>query len=311
LTLSEREIEKYGKRLVTPSNDGVWKAGCRHKDGMTLSLPAITDRIIHGDIFAAAPLLPENFVDLLFIDPPYNLTKNFGGKIFKKTDAGSYEKWFDSWLSQLIKILKPNASIYICSDWQSTPSVYNAAKKYFHIQNRVTWQREKGRGAARNWKNVSEDILFCTVSKDYKFYPERVRLKKKVIAPYRDEAGKPKDWRDEDGEKFRLTAPSNLWTDISVPFWSMPENTDHPAQKPEKLLAKIIMASSDMGNFVFDPFLGSGTTAAVAKKLGRRFSGIERDLHYCCLAEKRLEMAGRGSSIQGMKDGVFLERNAK
>jgi len=296
LTLSTAEIDKYRQRLVMAEK---------------LNLSAITNHIIHNDIFEALSGLPENFVDLLFIDPPYNLTKNFGGKTFKKTDAGSYEKWLDSWLSQLIKILKPNASIYICSDWQSTPAVYNAAKKYFHIQNRITWQREKGRGAERNWKNVSEDILFCTVSNDYKFCPERVRLKKKIIAPYRDAAGKPKDWQDKNGEKFRLTAPSNLWADISVPFWSMPENTNHPTQKPEKLLAKIILASSDVGDFVFDPFLGSGTAAVVAKKLGRRFSGVERDLHYCCLAEKRLEMAETDCSIQGLKNGVFLERNAK
>ncbi len=296
LTLSPKEIVEYKKRLVTADK---------------LNPAGMTNRIIHGDIFKVAGRFPKNFVDLLFIDPPYNLTKNFGGKMFKKTDAGSYEKWLDSWLSQLVKILKPHASIYICSDWQSTPAVYNSAKKYFHIQNRITWQREKGRSAAKNWKNVSEDILFCTVSKDYKFYPERVRLKKKVIAPYRDNAGNPKDWQHEGGEKFRLTAPSNLWTDISVPFWSMPENTDHPAQKPEKLLAKIILNSSDAGDFVFDPFLGSGTAAVVAKKLGRRFSGVESDLHYCCLAEKRLKMAENDSSIQGLKNGVFLERNAK
>ena len=103
--------------------------------------------------------------------------------------------------------------------------------------------------------------------------------------------------------------PSNLWTDISVPFWSMPENTDHPTQKPEKLLAKIILASSEENGVVFDPFLGSGTTVAVAKKLNRQFFGVEIDEEYCCLAEKRLELAGLQSNIQGYSDGVFWERN--
>ena len=89
----------------------------------------------------------------------------------------------------------------------------------------------------------------------------------------------------------------------------MPENTDHPTQKPEKLLAKIILSSTNKGDVVFDPFLGSGTTAVVAKKLGRKFVGIEVDEYYCCLAEKRLELAEKDKRIQGYEDGVFWERN--
>ena len=89
----------------------------------------------------------------------------------------------------------------------------------------------------------------------------------------------------------------------------MPENTDHPTQKPEKLLAKIILASSRPGDFVFDPFLGSGTTAVVAKKLGRQYCGVELDLTYCCLAEKRLALAEQDKTIQGYAEGVFWERN--
>jgi site-specific DNA-methyltransferase (adenine-specific) len=91
----------------------------------------------------------------------------------------------------------------------------------------------------------------------------------------------------------------------------MPENTDHPTQKPEKLLAKIILASSKEGNLVFDPFNGSGTTTVVAKKLGRRYLGVEIDETYCCLALKRLELASSDASIQGYVDGVFWERNAR
>ncbi len=89
----------------------------------------------------------------------------------------------------------------------------------------------------------------------------------------------------------------------------MPENTAHPTQKPEKLMAKLILASSNPGDVVLDPFLGSGTTSVAAKKLGRRFLGIEIDEEYCCLAEKRLERADADRSIQGYADGVFWERN--
>jgi len=97
---------------------------------------------------------------------------------------------------------------------------------------------------------------------------------------------------------------------LTVPFWSMPENTDHPTQKPEKLLAKLLLASSGEGDFVFDPFLGSGTTAAVARKLGRHFLGIELDETYACLALKRVELANDDPSIQGYAGGVFWERNS-
>jgi site-specific DNA-methyltransferase (adenine-specific) len=101
-----------------------------------------------------------------------------------------------------------------------------------------------------------------------------------------------------------------MWTDISVPFWPMPENTDHPTQKPEKLLAKVILASTDPGDTILDPFAGSGTSAVVAKKLGRNFAAIEADEEYCMLALKRLEMAETDKSIQGFADGVFWERNS-
>jgi len=270
----------------------------------------IENKIINQNLFDIIDYLPENFVDLLFIDPPYNLDKNFSvtednKNYFKALKPEEYKDWFERWFVRLLKILKPNASVYICSDWRSTYLIQDVAQKYLIVQNRITWEREKGRGAKSNWKNCSEDILFCTVSDDFVFHADRVKLKRKVIAPYRDENGNPKDW--EDG--FRLTYPSNLWTDISVPFWSMPENTDHPTQKPEKLLAKIILASSNEGDFVFDPFLGSGTTAVVAKKLNRKFSGVEIDEYYCCLAEKRLRLAEEDKSIQGYEDGVFWERN--
>ena len=179
------------------------------------------------------------------------------------------------------------------------------------MRNRITWEREKGRGSSSNWKNVSEDIWFCTVSRKYTFNVDAVKLKRRVVAPYRTGEGNPKDWQQEEsGTNFRITHPSNLWIDISVPFWSMPENTDHPAQKSEKLIAKLILASSNTGDMVFDPFLGSGTSVVVARKLGRRFAGVEMNRTYCCCALKRLQMADNAPSIQGFYDGVFWERNS-
>ena len=271
-------------------------------------LSAIENRTICADLFRVADCLPDRFVDLLFVDPPYNLDKSFNGTPFRELSVPKYCQWVESWLAKLIRCLKPTASVYICSDWRSSAAVQMAAEKHLVVRNRVTWEREKGRGARRNWKNCSEDIWFFTRSDDYHFDVEAVKLKRSVIAPY-TENGKPKDWERTPGGNFRYTHPSNLWADLTVPFWSMPENTDHPTQKPEKLLAKVILASSRPGDVVLDPFLGSGTTSVVAKKLGRRFVGIEIDATYCCLAEKRLALADAENSIQGYADGVFWERN--
>jgi site-specific DNA-methyltransferase (adenine-specific) len=269
----------------------------------------IKNKTINQDVFEVLNYLPDAFVDLLFIDPPYNVSKTFKSNSFEKMNNNDYEVWVDSWMKELPRILKSSASIYVCCDWKCTSSIYNVLSKYFTIRNRITWEREKGRGAKTNWKNCSEDIWFATVSNDYYFNPDAVKLKRRVIAPYTSADGKPKDWNIEEGGNYRLTFPSNLWTDISIPFWSMTENTDHPAQKPEKLVAKILLASTKEGDFVFDPFLGSGTTSVVAKKLQRNFCGVELDETYSLYAEKRLEKAESDKSIQGYCDDVFWERN--
>ncbi|MBI1789548.1 MAG: site-specific DNA-methyltransferase [Acidobacteria bacterium] len=294
MTLAEHDRATFIRRLVA-------------LDGPA-SLDAIENRTVRADLFGVADYLPDSFVDLLFVDPPYNLDKSFNGTPFREVPVVEYRRWIESWLTRLIRCLKPTASIYICSDWRSSAAIQLAAGKHLILRNRITWEREKGRGARRNWKNCSEDIWFFTRSDEYYFDVDAVKLKRRVIAPY-TENGKPKDWARTSAGNFRDTHPSNLWTDLTVPFWSMPENTDHPTQKPEKLLAKVILASSRPGDLVLDPFQGSGTTSVVAKKLGRRFVGIEIDETYCCLAEKRLARADTESSIQGYADGVFWERN--
>ena len=270
----------------------------------------IENRTINQDLFEILDWLPSAFVDLLFIDPPYNLTKSFNDMTFKEQPGAEYAAWLESWLPKLLRTLKPTASAYICGDWRSSAAIHLVAEKYLVVRNRITWEREKGRGASANWKNSCEDVWFCTNSEDYYFDVNAVKLKRRVIAPYTDGNGDPKDWEQSENGSYRLTHPSNLWTDLTVPFWSMPENTDHPTQKPEKLLAKIILASSRPGDLILDPFLGSGTASVVAKKLGRRYVGIEFDQMYCCLAEKRLALAEREQTIQGYADGVFWERNS-
>ena len=268
------------------------------------------DKVVHGRAAAILPKLKRASFDLLFADPPYNLTKQFGAEKFSSTGDDEYERWLHSWLELCTPVLKKTASVYICGDWRSASAIQRAGSNYLKLQNRITWEREKGRGAKANWKNAAEDIWFFTVSNEFTFNLDAVKQRRRVVAPYR-ENGKPKDWSESRAGNFRDTHPSNIWTDITVPFWSMPENTDHPTQKPEKLLAKIILASTNPGDMILDPFAGSGTTAVVAKKLGRRFVAIESDEDYCLLTAKRLELAENDKSIQGFRDGVFWERNSR
>jgi site-specific DNA-methyltransferase (adenine-specific) len=267
------------------------------------------DKTFNQDLFEVLEYLPKHFVDLLIIDPPYNLSKNFAGNKFKKTDDVAYIEYVRSWLPKVMELLKPNGSVYICCDWKCTSAIYQVLSECTVVVNRITWQREKGRGAKTNWKNAMEDIWFGVADEnDYYFDVEAVKQKRRVVAPYKED-GKPKDWEETNEGKFRLTYPSNFWDDISIPYWSMPENTDHPTQKPEKLIAKLILASCPVDGIVFDPFLGSGTTSVVAKKLGRHYCGVEISEEYALLAAKRLRKAESDRNIQGYNDGVFWERN--
>ncbi len=297
------------KTLELSAKEINFLADCALKLEKRTPLDTIVNKIIWQDTFEALDLLPDNCVDLMVVDPPYNLTKNFGCSTFKEMKNDDYAKWLDKWLKKTARILKNDASIYICADWKTSIAIPYVAGKYFILQNRISWEREKGRGAKNNWKNCLEDIWFFTKTKNYHFNLEAVKVLRPVIAPYRDNKGSPKDWFEQDRKKMRLTHPSNIWTDISVPFWSMSENTKHPTQKPEKLIAKLILASSSEGDVVFDPFIGSGTTAVVAKKLNRNFIGIEKEKEYVAITLKRLDLANKTSQIQGFENGIFKPRN--
>lgn len=293
LTLSTADRERLRLKLVK---------------NITKTSPKV-DITIQGDCLDIAPKLLQGSINLLILDPPYNLNKVFNGRTFAKQSVAAYTEWLDYICSKLKPLLRPDASIYICGDWFSSASIFTVATSHFQVRNRITWEREKGRGAHSNWKNASEDIWFCTNSNLYTFNSQAVKQRRRVLAPYRRPDGSPKDWSQTENGNFRDTFASNLWTDISIPFWSMPENTDHPTQKSEKLVAKLILASSNPGDTVLDPFLGSGTTSVVAKKLQRQFIGIEIDEEYCLLSERRIELADSNPAIQGFAQEIFWERN--
>ena len=295
-SLKSEEGKRYGKKIY-------------RFQGKEAMLDEVLDQTILGDSLQVMEKLPKGFVDLLIVDPPYNLEKDYHGNKFKKEGQEEYRAYTQNWLEKVLPLLKPTASVYVCCDWKSSLVIGQVLQERLKVQNRITWQREKGRGAKANWKNGMEDVWFATVGNTYTFHLDAVKIRRKVIAPYRID-GAPKDWEETEEGNYRNTCPSNFWDDISIPYWSMPENTAHPTQKPEKLIAKMILASSSEGEVVLDPFAGSGTTAVTAKKLGRHFVAIEQNELYLAWAQKRLEMAEQDPSIQGYRDGVFWERNS-
>lgn len=295
LTIAENEITTLEKAIINADD---------------LKKSFADNSVINADLLDCLDAIPNDYFHLIIIDPPYNLAKDFHGNKFSKLNTTSYETYLRSWFGKVCDKLAPNGTLYMCSDWQCSLSMQKVISERLTILNRITWQREKGRGAKANWKNAMEDIWFAVKNpKDYYFDVEAVKMKRKVIAPYKVD-GKPKDWEQTESGNFRITYPSNFWDDISIPFWSMPENTDHPTQKPEKLYAKLILASTKPGDKVFDPFLGSGTSAVVAYKLNRNYVGIELNRDYCLWAAKRLMNARKNKVIQGYSDNVFWERNA-
>jgi site-specific DNA-methyltransferase (adenine-specific) len=136
IVISDEEISLYRKDLIC----------------LTSKIEEISNRTIWQDTFEALKFLPENHFALLFADPPYNLTKQFGENKFLQTSLEDYENWLDSWLVKTVKLLKKNASVYICGDWRSASAIQRIGMKYFKLRNRITWEREKGRGSNTNWK---------------------------------------------------------------------------------------------------------------------------------------------------------------
>ncbi len=288
--LLPEDYEKYRTPDKLPAGDGA------------VTLDKVSNRIFCGDALAGMERLPEASFDLIFADPPYfGREKDFGNGSLKM-NFEEYGAWSYQWVKLAVRLLKPNGSMYVCCDWRSSGLLQGILSRNLTVKNRITWLREKGRGSKRNWKEDMEDIWFCVKGEKYTFNLDAVKIRKPVVAPYRDANKRPKDWTENDGEPYRYTCPPNIWLDMVVPFWSMPEDTSHPTQKPEKLLERIILASSNAGDRVFDPFMGSGTTAVAARRLGRNFAGFEINEDYIRLALKRLDM---------LKDQPTSERREK
>lgn len=229
--------------------------------------------IIHGDaILALENEINNNSIDLIFVDPPYNIGKNFNGRRDKWDTDDAYLKWCYTWIDLCLKKLKSTGSIYIMTSTQFIPYFDIYLRNKVEILSRIIWSYDSsGVQAKRFFGSMYEPILFCVKDKNnYTFNSDDILVEAKTGAQR-----KLIDYRKNPPQLYNTKkVPGNVWEFARVRY-RMPEYENHPTQKPIALLKRIIKASSNVGDTILDPFSGTFTTSYVAKLLSRKSIGIE------------------------------------
>ena len=245
-------------------------------------------KIIFGDVLEALKSVPDNSVDLIFADPPYNIGKNFNGKIEKWDTEESYLEWCYEWLDICVQKLKPNGSFYVMTATQFMPYFDIHLRKKMTILSRLVWSYDSsGVQAKKYYGSMYEPILFCVKDKNnYTFNTNDILVEaktgsKRKLIDYRKAV--PTVYNSE-------KVPGNVW-EFSRVRYRMDEYENHPTQKPISLLERIIKASSNEGDIILDPFSGTFTTCFVAKELNRHSIGIELQDEYVKIGLRRLQLA--------------------
>lgn len=245
-------------------------------------------QIIFGDALESLKTeIQDESMDLIFADPPYNIGKDFNGRKDKWDTEAEYLAWCYQWLDLCIQKLKPNGSFYVMSSTQAMPFFDIHLRKQSHILSRIVWHYDSsGVQAKRYYGSMYEPILFCVKDKEnYTFNSEDILIEAKTGAKR-----KLIDYRKPTPAVYNSRkVPGNVWEFPRVRY-RMDEYEDHPTQKPVALLERIILASSNPGDIVLDPFSGTFTTSYVAKKYGRQSLGIEIEEEYVKIGLRRLEI---------------------
>lgn len=245
-------------------------------------------KIILGD---AIPVLREAVlpasVDLIFCDPPYNIGKNFNGRKDKWESTDKYLEWCYQWIDLCIERLKPTGSFYLMAATQNMPFLDIYIRKKLTILARIVWNYDSsGVQTKKYFGSLYEPILYCVKDpKNYTFNASEIMVEAKTGA-----IRKLIDYRKTVPSTYStMKIPGNVWVIPRVRY-RMPEYESHPTQKPVSLLERIVLASSNVGDLVLDPFGGSFTSGFVAKKHSRRFIGIEIEEAYIKTGLRRLEI---------------------
>ena len=263
--------------------------------------------IYHGDCLNALHDIKDGSVDLIFADPPYNIGKRFGE--FKDTWPSDvdYAEWCYRWLELCITKLKPNGSLYVMTSTQAMPYLDLWLRSRMSILSRIVWHYDSSGVQARKYfASLYEPILFSVMNpKNSTFNADDIEVEAKTGA-----VRKLMDYRKEVPTPYKTTKiPGNAWYIPRVRY-RMTEYEDHPSQKPEALLERVIKASTNVGDLVLDPFGGTFSTCAVAQRLGRRSVSIELEAQYVKIGLRRLGIA---SHFNGEKliavDKTYVRKN--
>lgn len=241
--------------------------------------------IYNGDALAVLPTFQNESIDLIFVDPPYNIGKRFADFVDKWPSEEAYIEWSKKWLDLCIQKLSPTGTMYIMTSTQSMPHFDIYLRERLTILSRIVWHYDSsGVQAKKYYGSLYEPILHCVKdAENYIFNAEQILIEAKTGA-----IRKLIDYRKNPPQQYNSKkVPGNVWYFPRVRY-RMSEYEDHPSQKPETLLERIIIASTNPGDFVLDPFAGTFTTCAVAKRLGRLSAGIETQEDYVKIGLRRV-----------------------
>ena len=263
----------------------------------------------HGDCFDALSLVADGSIDLVFADPPYNIGKKFGNFVDTWPSDVAYAEWCHRWLSLCIQKLKPTGSLYVMTSTQAMPYLDLWLRERMTVLSRIVWHYDSsGVQAKQYFGSMFEPILFCVKNpKSYVFNAADIEVEARTGA-----VRKLIDYRKDTPTVYKTTkVPGNAWYFARVRY-RMPEYEQHPSQKPEALLERIIKASTKPDGVILDPFAGTSTTSAVAQRLGRTSISIEMQEEYVKIGLRRLGLATayNGDRLHPI-DKTFVRKNGR
>jgi len=267
---------------------------------------SLINKVIQGDCLEIMRKIPDNSIDVTFADPPFNLKKKYNS-YYDKHEIEEYLSWCKEWLTDMVRITKPTGSIFVHNipKWLIYFGSYlNEIAVFRHW---IAWDAMSSPLGKTLLPN-HYGILYYVKSEDFKFYDIRMLHKRCRRCHY--------ILQDYGGKKSQMhqygPLVSDVWTDIHR-IRHKKRRDEHPCQLPIHLLERLLLMSSDDGDIVLDPFIGTGTTAIAAKKLGRKFIGIDIDPKYVGITNKKLEDAEptvvNGCYVSNFLDNVITVRD--
>lgn len=256
--------------------------------------------VIFNDCIKTLKEMKENSIDLIFADPPYNLGKDFGNNSDSWKNKKEYLDWCYRWIDECFRVLKNDGTFYLMNSTQNIPYISIYLQENYFIVNDIIWSYDSsGVQSKKKYGSLYEPILMAVKNKkaNYTFNHQDILVEAKTgakrgLIDYRKNPPQPYNTKK---------VPGNVWNFARVRF-KMNEYENHPSQKPEALLERIIRASSNVGDIVLDPFGGSFSTSGVAVKLGRKAISMDINKEYYKIGIRR-------TGIADIYDGEKLKKD--